>query len=516
MDGGYLAGIDIGTTGAKASIYKRKGQVQASGYREYPCTYPKPNWVEQDVERIISAAMDASRVAIAEAGIDPKQIASVAFSSQRCCTICVDDSGRLVRPMISWQDNRSVAEIKEISEKISDSDYFHITGFPNSTTWMLSKMLWIRNNQPKVWEKTAKVLQLQDFVLRAMGADQYFVDISDARFYGLWDPYNYCWSETLLELFDIDRSLLPQPTASGTRIGAVSEEAAERSGFAAGTPLCVGAGDQNSAAVGAGVISPGFLSVSLGTAGASVAFVDDVFRDPYEKTFVTNHAIYGKWQLEGYQAAAASVYRWFRDEIATLEQARARESGNDAYDIIEEMVSRIPAGSKGLLLLPYFASAATPRYNANARGTLVGITFAHDRACMARAFMEGITLDMWDMISSMIKVGIPIDKVRILGGPTRSETWNQIQADIYNRPVQTLAIPDAAVLGAAIMAGVGVGAFKDIAEGVEGMVSVDRTYEPIPENAKIYSELYDVYCRLYEGLDEKHVFESLAKMQASS
>ncbi len=178
---------------------------------------------------------------------------------------------------------------------------------------------------------------------------------------------------------------------------------------------------------------------------------------------MTNHAIYGKWLLEGYQAGAA-----------------------------------------------------TPRWNPAARGTLAGLTFAHDRSCMARAFMEGITLDMRDMLRSMIDAGIEISAIRILGGTTRSPLWNQMQADMYDRPVETLKTTDAAIVGAAIFAGVGSGVFSDIGEGVGQMVTADQKYEPIPENVKIYAELSDVFCRMYEGLNEKVVFDSLARFQEKS
>ena len=512
----YLAGIDIGTTGSKAIIFDLQGTVLGSAYREYPCTYPKPGWVEQDAPFIVAQMMEASKEAIAKSGVEPKDIAAVSFSVQRSCTILLDKEDKLVRPMISWQDNRATAEVEDIRAKISDDDYYQITGFPNNTTWVLSKMLWVRKNEPQNWERVHKVVQAHDYALALMGADGYFNDVSDARFYGFWDPYEFKWSDTLLDMFEIDKAILPEPTAAGTQVGTVSKEASVKSGFAEGTPICVGAGDQNSAAVGAGVVNPGDASVSMGTAGAAVAYLDSPFRDPNKITFVTDHAMYGKWLLEGYQAGAAGVYRWFRDEIAKLESAYADSSGTDVYVLLNELVSKTPPGAKGLVFLPYLASAATPRWNPAARGTLAGLTFAHDRGCIARAFMEGITLDMRDMLQSMMNSGLEISTIRILGGTTKSPLWNQMQADIYNRPVETLKTTDAAVVGAAIIAGVGAGIFSDIPEGVAHMVKADQKYEPIAENAKLYDELYDVFCRMYEGLDEKAVFTSLAKIQERS
>jgi xylulokinase len=251
----------------------------------------------------------------------------------------------------------------------------------------------------------------------------------------------------------------------------------------------------------------------MGTGGIAITYLDKPFRDPSGMSMVTNHAIQGKWQLEGLQAGAAGVFRWFRDEVATLEKEVARKQNRDPYDLINELIEKTPVGAKGLLFLPYLASATAPRWNAHARGTLTGLTFAHDRGCLARAFIEGITLEMKDILTSMLSSGIEVDTVRIMGGATKSSIWNQIQADVYNRPVQTLKVTDAALLGAAIFAGTGSGCFKDIGEAVDGMVAVDSVCEPVQENAEIYDELYDIYCRVYEGMNEREVFEKLSCVQ---
>ena len=513
MGSKYLAGIDIGTTGAKTTVFDLTGKAVASGYREYSCVYPKPNWVEQNAPLLVTSAMEAAREAITKSGVAAQDIASIAFSTQRSCTFFLDRAEELVRPMISWQDQRAVAELEQIRGKIADADYYQITGMPLNTTWLLPKMLWLRNHEPENWDKVRKVIQLQDYTLKAFGADEYVNDIPGAGLTGIWNPYEFCWSRSLLDLFAIDPELLPRPVASGTQVGVVSKAAAEQTGFAVGTPLCVGAGDQNSAITGAGIVKNGDCSVSLGTGGIVAAYLDAAFHDPSKMNMFTNHTIYGKWQLEGYQAGAAGVYRWFRDEIAKLQKAYANETKQDVYFFLNDLVAQTPPGAKGLVFLPYLASATTPRWNPKARGTLLGLTFAHDQGCLARAFMEGITMEIKDIFSSMDAAGLEINHVRILGGPTKSPLWNQLQADIYNRPVDTLKTTDAAVLGAAICAGAGVGVFKDIREGVAAMVAVDKTYEPNPQNAALYDELYAIYCQAYEALDEKGVYDALAKIQ---
>lgn len=509
----YLAGIDIGTTGSKATIYDLKGNAVASAYEEYTCSYPKPNWVDQDAAFIVSSSMRSTQKAVAQSNLSPKDICSVSFSAQRCCSIFVDKDGNILRPMISWQDARTVDEVGDIAAKISAEKFYEITSMPLNTLYILTKMLWVRKNEPEIWGKVHKVIQLQDYTLRRWGVDGYYNDISDTGFYGLWNPFEFSWSDLLLDLFELDKGILPEPTQSGTQVGVVSKEVSNKTGIAEGTPICVGLGDQNSAAVGAGIVKPGYLSVSLGTGCLAAAYLDSPFRDPNGKSMVTNHATYGKWQLEGIQMGSAGVYRWFRDEIAKLEKLNAEKSGKDVYVLFDEMIATVPPGAKGLLLLPYFASAATPRWNSNARGVIAGLTFAHDTACLARCFMEGITLEIRDLLSALFNSGLEITKVRILGGPTKSALWNQMQADIYNRSVETLKNTDAAVLGAAISAGVGVGIFNEFEEGVSEMISVGQEYHPNEENVKLYDELYHVYCKMYEGLEEKGVFDLLARMQ---
>jgi sugar (pentulose or hexulose) kinase len=510
----YIAGIDIGTTGSKAGIFDLKGNILSSGYREYPCSYPKPNWIEQDPAFLISQAMEASKEAIKKSGVNPSDIVSLGFSTQRSCTIFLDRKGNLLRPMISWQDCRSHEEIQDILLKISAEEFYDITGFPINTTWVLPKMLWVRKNEPQVWEKTDKVIQLQDYTLKAFGAQNYMVDVPDAGFYGFWDTNRYEWSSKILSLFEIDKSLLPEPKPSGTKAGFISKYISEKSGFAEGTPICVGAGDQNSAAVGAGIVYPGFASVSMGTAGNANAYLDSKFRDPSGKSMIVNHAIYGKWEIEGHQAGAAGVFRWFRDEIGTLEKFQAEQNNQNVYKILDELIAKTPAGAQGLVFLPYLASATSPRWNPEARGVLAGLAFSHDRGCLARAFLEGITLEMKDILTSMINSGVKISHVRLTGGASKSAVWNQIQSDTYNMFVETLKVTDTAVVGAAIMGGVGVGVFKDIRDGVEQMIRVDQKFEPNSKNAQIYEELYSIYCSIYEGLEEKKVFSRLSKLQS--
>ncbi|MBM3706675.1 MAG: xylulose kinase, partial [Actinobacteria bacterium] len=237
VSGRYLAGIDIGTTGSKAAVFDFDGNILGSGYREYSCSYPRPNWIEQDPSQLVSQAMAASSEAISKSGVNPRDIASLGFSTQRSCANFIDRDNKVLRPMISWQDSRCTQEINDILEKITADEFYKITGFPLNTTWVLPEILWVRKNEPAVWEKTRKIIQLQDFTLRAFGAEGFISDVPDAGFWGMWDTNRFEWSSKILDLFSIDRGLLPEPLPSGTQVGIITADIAEKSGFAEGTPI---------------------------------------------------------------------------------------------------------------------------------------------------------------------------------------------------------------------------------------------------------------------------------------
>lgn len=508
----YLAGIDIGTTGAKAAIFDLSGNIVGSGYREYPCYYPRPTWVEQDAALLVDSAFAASREAILASGVDPKDILSVGASTQRACAVFLDREG-IPLLMMSWQDNRTTGEVQEIRDRITDRRFYEITGMANKPMWMVSKLLYVRRHNREVWDRTARVVQVQDYLLKELGADGYYCDESEAALTGLWDTDGWHWSESILQGLDIDRNMLSEIRPSGTLIGTVSREACRRSGYAQGTPVCMGLGDQNSAAIGAGVVRPGVMSVSLGTGGEAVAYLDRPFRDPDCLTCVSNHGIHGAWQLEGLQNGSAGVFRWFRDGFCRDLKSQAQKTGDDIYTLMTAEAKFAPPGSGGLLFLPHLAAAAAPRWNTNARGIWLGCNLSHERAHMIRSVMEGIILEQKDILNSFARMGFSYEKIRIIGGPTRSQLWNQIQADIYGVPAETLAVKDAAVLGGAMAGAVGIGLYQGFAQAAHALVKVGKRYEPIPENSKVYQELYGIYRDVYKAMEEQRIYGRIAALQ---
>lgn len=507
----YLAGVDVGTTGAKVILFDLEGHPVSQAYQEYGCTYPAPGWVEQDCAMLIQAVYACCRQVAEQVALGEGQLAGVSVSAQRSCTVFLDREGSPLR-MVSWLDGRAGAQAEEIGDAVGREKFYQLTGLPLSGTWILPKLLHMRRHDPELWAKTARVAQLQDVILVALGAGELISDEPEAGFYGLWDGKKFAFSQELLDAFGLDRELFPQVRQSGSLAGRMTAQAAKSTGFPEGTPICVGIGDQNSAALGAGLVRPGMVSVSLGTGGLATALLDTFYRDPAGQAMVTHHAIHGLYTFEGLQNAAAGAFRWFRDELAAQERLDASAQGVSPYDLLDEKIDNIAPGAQGLLMLPWFAGSAAPRWNPGTKGGFLGLTLAHTRAHMARACVEGITLEQKDILQSLVKSGARCESVRIVGGATKSHVWNQLQADVYGLPCETLEVPDAAALGAALCAGVGTGVFSSFEEGVSRMVRVAKRYEPNPARTAVYEKLYGVYCDAYQALSQSKVFEKLEEL----
>lgn len=508
----YLAGVDVGTTGARCMIFDLYGNPVAGHYCDYGAAYPRPGWVEQDPNLLIARTMEACRSAVDRSGIDPRRIASIGFSAQRSVACPVQADGTPVRPMFSWQDARTAEQVQELRRIISDEEYYAQSGLPLGTTWIITKLLWMRRHEPERLAHTARFVQNQDLVLRAFGADDFYTDLCCAVFYGVWDIRRADWNRPLMDQLGLGPEMFGRPTPPGTQVGTISPAVAEKTGFAAGTPLCLGAGDQNCSVLGMGAVEPGLATVTLGTAGLAILATGRPLAG-FGGMMITHHVAPGMWEVEGLSNAAAASLRWFRDVVGTREKEIESAGGLDAYQQLDALAATAPCGSRGLLYLPYLATAATPRWNPDARASFVGLSFAHGRAEMTRAVMEGVVLEIRDMFEQWTRAGLDVRSLRIGGGATRSALWNQIQADVYGRPVETLRVSESTGLGAALLGGLGAGLFSSLEEGVRAMVHVADRIEPDPKRHQCYEDLYRAYVQACEGLANSGVFAALARIQ---
>jgi xylulokinase len=406
------------------------------------------------------------------------------------------------------------AQVQHIQSKIGAARYRAITSMPVVANLTLAKILWLREPEPDTFERADKWLQIQDLVLKFLGAEDFFVDIPQAIFYGMWDVSKLDWNDELLELAGLDRSHFGKVVPAGTHVGEISPMAATKTGLPAGTPLCVGAGDAACGAVGMGAVSPGITTTILGTSGTVTMCTAKPRIDLTDFTTI-NHTVAGQWAQQAATLAAASCYRWFRDTFGQAEIDAAERDGGNAFKLLNELAAQAPPGSDGLIFLPHLNTAGAPYWNPEARGAYLGFMQNHGRSHFARAVMEGVVMEVHDNLTRFAEQGLPLEVIRLGGGTTHSPLWNQIQADVYGKPVQVLEEEESTALGAAILAAVGAGVFSDINEAVAAMVHVDSTIDPDPATHALYAETYAIYADAYRSLAAT-TFGKIARQQANA
>lgn len=512
----YLLGLDNGTTGVKCKIYDLKGNIMGEGYREYQCVYPKPGWTEQDIHMLMEANYEALADVLKKSGVNPNDVAGLGLSTQRALHFYIDKKGKILRNGlgISWQDGRHTKQLDWMRNSLPEKRYFEITGLPVGQIWSAGKIKWVMENEPEVFAEADKVLLTQEYFLHELGAkDGWYEDWSNGSLYGLMDIRNMEWSEELCKDWGMPMDKLPKLVGSGWKVGTIDQYAHERTGLAIGMPICTGGGDQQCAAIGAGVIDEGLCEVTFGTAGVSVAHLNSPKYDPNMAVSLSAHSFPDKtWEAEGIQAAAGGCYRWFRDNVGHLLNYERGFTGIDPYIIMNDHASKVPQGARGVFFHPYLSGSVAPHYDNLARAGFFGVSFKTDFGCLARAVMEGVTFEARDIVEAFQRF-VPQREIMMSGGATKSPLWCQIQADIYGAPTTFLQEGECTVIGAAILGGVGSGVFKTVKEGCEAMLHKVRTFEPDPESHKTYNEMYALWQESYKALADSGFYKSLNKFQ---
>jgi xylulokinase len=510
----YLAGLDIGTTGVKALIADTKGAIVGMAYREYPCVFPHPGWVEQDVVLMWEKICEVVREVLAETNVDPKQIQSLGISSQRGTFVPVDKNINPLMNSIVWSDARADKELVWVNEEIGDQQYHRITGVPISSMWSYSKMKWYIDNEEELYGRTFKILNGQEYFLYKLGAEGLSTDPASITLNGMMDIDNLDWSPDLCECIGLPGDKLPLMGTPARQVGKVSRKASQETGFASGMPVAIGAGDQQCAAIGAGIVREGMAEITIGTAMVMVAHIDSRKKDPKRMVLMGGSGIPYKWDMEGLTFTAGAALKWWRDVYGGTERRMAEELGIDVYDIITLEASKSPVGSRGFLFYPCFQGQVTPNYHDFARGGAIGLSFIHDRKDMARAILEGVSFETKMVIRAMEEVlGRPFDILRLSGGGSKSDLWNHIQADIYGRTVERLKVSECTTLGATILGAAGCGVFSSVEEGVNEMVHPLDMIEPNMKNNDLYEEEFEIYHDTFHALMNYGIYEKLARFQ---
>ncbi len=488
-------GVDISTTGAKALIVSETGKVLASATDEYPLYTPRPLWSEQNPEDWWQGARNAIRRALTMAG--DVEIAAVGMTGQMHGLVLLDANNNVLRPAILWNDQRTGAQCAEITASAGGlKRVLELTGNAVLPGFTAPKILWVRQNEPEIYEKIAHVLLPKDYI-RFKLTGEYATEVSDASGTSLFDVANRRWSATMAGLMQVPMGWLPTCAESEIVTGVISMAAAEATGLPAGIPVAGGGGDQAAQGVGSGIVKPGIISVTSGTSGVVFAYADTYAAEPEGRLHVFCHAVPGAWHAMGVMLAAGGALRWFRDALGQPETTVAATLGVDPYDLLTREAATVEPGAEGLLFLPYLSGERTPYPDPNARGAYVGLTLRHGKPHMARAVLEGVSFGLRDSLELIRTLGVPIEQVRASGGGARSDLWRQIQSDIFNTELVVVNSTEGAAFGAALIATVGAGIFASVTEAVESTVEVINRTAPNAEDAAVYESLYPVYRGLY-------------------
>jgi xylulokinase len=497
-----MIGIDVGTTGTRAVIVRPDGHVVGAATGDHqPMRMAKPGWAEQDPEDWWQATIRAVRAALEAAGLKGTDIAAVGLSGQMHGVVLLDKTHAVVRPSLIWCDQRSQAQCDWITSTVGAERLIQLVSNPALTGFSAPKILWVRDNEPRVFGRAAHFLLPKDFV-RFRLTGEFATDVSDASGTLLFDVTNRRWSREMLSALELDPKLLPSAYESPEITGEITRETAVLTGLAAGTPVVGGGGDQASSAVGNGIVLPGLTSATLGTSGVIFTYTDAPKLDPRGRIHTFCHAVPGKWHVMGVTQGAGLSLRWFRDNFGASELWYARHTDVDPYDLIIKQAEKIPPGSDGLLWLPYLMGERTPHLDAQARGMWFGLTAAHTRAHMIRSILEGVAFSLRDSLEIFKELEIPVKQIRASGGGSRSFLWREIQADIYGKELVTLRTSEGSALGAALLAGVAAKIYSSVQESAQQAIQVRESMSPRPDRVKIYDRYYQVYRNLYPAVQE--------------
>jgi xylulokinase len=473
------------------------GRLLASALVEYALHSPKPGWAEQDPADWKRAAFEA--LAQLASKIDAAEVKGLGLTGQMHGSVFLDAANQVLRPALLWCDQRTAAQCEAITSKVGEARLIEMVSNPALTGFTAPKILWLRDNEPAVYGKVAKVLLPKDYV-RFELTGEFATDVADASGTLLFDVKNRCWHRELMSLLDIPAGWMPKSYEGPEVTGVLTKDTAARTGLPAGIPVVAGGGDQAAGGVGCGIVRKGVLSASLGTSGVVFAFADTVSTDPKGRVHTFCHAVPGKWHVMGVMLSAGGSLQWFRNMLCREEMARAAETGRDAYEFITEAAAQAPAGSEGLLFLPYLTGERTPHKDPYARGAFIGLSLRHTKAYLARAVLEGVAFGMRDSLEIIREMGVAVAEVRASGGGARSGLWRQIMADACRAPMVTINVDEGPSYGAAILASVATGLYASVEEACEAIISeVGRVTVNEPD-AAVYDRWFREYQAAYQAL----------------
>jgi len=495
----YILAHDLGTTGNKATLYSSNGKLIASVFHPYETQYPQVNRAEQDPRDWWWAVCVSTRRLLSSAKISRQDIAGVSFSGQMMGCLPVDKEGNPLRSSIIWADQRATKQVADIKKAIGEDEVYQITGHRISPTYSAAKIMWVRDNERDIFDRTYKFLHAKDYIIYKL-TGKFATDYSDASGMNLFDIKKKQWSEKILNVTRIPLKKLPSLHTSIDVVGEVTKEGSEEVSLKAGTPVVLGGGDGPCAAVGAGVVREGGCYNYIGYSSWIALATRRPIYDPQRRTFTFSHLDPEMFMPTGTMQSAGGSYQWLKENVCQMESCAAEKMGIDPYEIMNLRAESVEPGANNLLFLPYLMGERSPHWNPNAKGAWVGLTLTHKREHLIRSVLEGIAFNLRIILDAFEEQGSHIEEVKVIGGGAKGRLLRQIMADVYNKRIlRPSLLEEATSLGAAIAGGIGVGIFKDFTVA-ERLVKIVEVQEPRPEVQRIYEKLYHIFKETYKAL----------------
>lgn len=504
-----LIGIDVGTSATKTVLFDEDGTVIASASREYPLYQPKNGWAEQNPEDWRNAVLDTMASVMEASGMDGEHVKGIGLSGQMHGLVMLDENGEVIRPSIIWCDQRTGEEVEDMLRIMPRERWIELTANPPLTGWTAAKILWVRKHEPENFTRCRHILLPKDYI-RYILTGVFATEVSDASGMQLMDVANRCWSEEVLEALELDKSLFAKMYESCEATGMLLPEIAAEIGLRADTVVAGGAGDNAAAAVGTGIVRDGTAFTTIGTSGVVFAHSSKVSIDPQGRVHTCCCAVPGAWHIMGVTQGAGLSLKWFKDQFCQDYVAAAQALGCDVYDLINQEVEDILAGSDRLIYLPYLMGERTPHLDADCRGVFFGLSAIHTKKHMLRAVMEGVSYSLCDCNEILQQMGVNVTRMMACGGGGKSPVWRQMLADLYGCEVKTVKQEEGPALGAAILAGVACGIYTDVEAACARLISEKSSMAPRAAESEVYMRYHRLYQRLYRSLKED--YKELAKL----
>lgn len=485
----YVIGCDIGTQSLKGILLDGEGAIVCEASAAYDPLFPHPNWAEQDSDLWLKATQEVIARLLAQSGVPPEDIGTLGFASQVDGVVAVNKQGAALRPAILWLDRRAEFQCERIGARISSEQIFSVTGLNLDSSHVAPKILWISDEEPERFAQTAAFLLPGSFMVYKLTNEQ-VVDYSNASSTMLYDVRTRTWSNEMLSACRLDAARLGRIAPADEVAGTLTTSAARELGLTIRTKVIAGCGDEHGACLGAGLVKPGLVCDIVGTAEPVAATSDKPVFDATRLVETHAHADSRLWLMENPGFVSGGSIRWYTDVIARM-----------PYDEMTALASGVPPGSEGVVFLPCLSGAMTPVWNGNARGVFYGLSMMHRQEHLTKAVLEGCAYGFRDIVSTFDKIGLSCDEVRVVGGGSRNPLWNQIKADATGRVLRTLKNPEAAAIGAVMLAGVAEGTFSSLDEAAIRLVEFGDTYEPNQQLKSQYDESYLMYRKLFATLE---------------